>query len=127
MPAKQRGDEGGVDADSEGLPRRAWQLAKVLRTLTKENFHEWRLDLLAVQYSAIWDPAIIDIEGALGTAHKWDGAEENDLNVCNGRRDAYDVMRMRVDKELQYNTSYKTLRLAKRMLSTFNYPNATVK
>ena len=103
MPAKGKadGDDGHGDP-TDGSPRRAWQLAKGLRSLNKDNFHEWRLDLIAVQYSARWDLAIIDIDGALGTAHKWDGSEEKDLKICNGRRDAYDVMRMRVDKELQY-------------------------
>ncbi len=85
-----------VDTRSMGGRRRR------MRTLTRNNIHDWKRDLQAVEYSARWDPEIMDIEGALGVSHTWDGVEEKEPKVQNGRRDAYDVTRMRVSADLQY-------------------------
>ena len=76
------------------------QLAPQLIVLTEQNFHQWKLSLIALKYSARWSDNAIDIQRT--GVDTWDGTEELSRHEARSRRDSCDVMRLRISPHLQF-------------------------
>jgi hypothetical protein len=103
MPPKGKsGDEvkDALTGTSMDLGNRVTVFSKQLIILNNEKFYQWLKSLSNVIYSAKWSKDTIDITGEL--PDKWDGNEEADAVEASSKRDAYDVMRMRVTEKLQF-------------------------
>lgn len=70
-----------------------------LPILNSNNFMQWHESLKNLAYYAEWDNSILDMEG---TMDPWDGKEEEDKTIRQGRRDAYAVVRLCISPELQH-------------------------
>ena len=125
---------GGAPSTSKDLGKRVTVFSKQLIMLTAENFYQWDKSLKNVIYSAKWKKGIIDL--AQENNVPWDGQEESDDEDCEARRDAYDVMRMRVCDKLQYmiedlragDARELYARLSKRFtVATTGYPSSNIK
>ena len=106
MSRKKRGgqddlDDDGDKNDNKDQRSKLASYSKMLGMLNKNSFHSWDENLGYLEYHTSWPKEILDRDRN-HVDNRWDGNEEDDNGFAVARRDAFALLHMHVEPELQH-------------------------